>query len=299
MKKVKVWTSFEDQVKKLRERDCNITNEADCIEILGRVNYYRLTGYLYIFRDKAPEREDKFVPGTSLEGLLAIYQFDSELRRLLLVTLEKVEIFLRTQISHFHSEKYGPLGYLCNINHHKATYHHEFLNKFEKSVSEDNHTVFLKHHKREYNGQIPLWVAIELFSFGMLSKYYKNFTFKDKSNFSKVFYAYTNPNEQISLIGDISTWIHCCSLLRNKCAHYDRLYGNIVFDVIPSFKEHKEKADHSLFSQVLAVRACYPECEQWNQYFVNPLRDLLKKYTNFVELEKIGFPSDWFNRLIK
>ncbi len=49
---------------------------------LQRANYYRLSGYWYHFRrlTTSGKRADDFHPGTSLDEVVALYDFDARLR---------------------------------------------------------------------------------------------------------------------------------------------------------------------------------------------------------------------------
>ena len=49
----KPWLSFEDQLTQLKDRGLAITNDAKALEYLGRVGYYRLSGYWYSFRQRS------------------------------------------------------------------------------------------------------------------------------------------------------------------------------------------------------------------------------------------------------
>ena len=50
-------------------------------DVLRRVNYYRLSGYWYPFRQQiGGGRVDDFYPGTRLDDVVALYEFDARLR---------------------------------------------------------------------------------------------------------------------------------------------------------------------------------------------------------------------------
>ncbi|WP_408605246.1 Abi family protein [Anaerovorax odorimutans] len=58
--------------------------------MLCRNNYYRLSGYTLTLR-----KDDKlFYENITLDDVMQIYYFDSELRSLLLRVLEYIEIFI-------------------------------------------------------------------------------------------------------------------------------------------------------------------------------------------------------------
>lgn len=112
MDQVKKFSTYDELLNKLRDRGCIINNASACIEVLKNIGYYRLSAYFYPFM-----QEDKtFVEKLSFDKVYRIYEFDRKLRNLLLTALEVIEISLRARLAHFHSEKYGPQGYLNASN---------------------------------------------------------------------------------------------------------------------------------------------------------------------------------------
>ncbi len=49
---IKPPTTYKQQIEKLRLRGCIIEDEAHAIDILTKVNYYRLTAYFLPFKKK-------------------------------------------------------------------------------------------------------------------------------------------------------------------------------------------------------------------------------------------------------
>ena len=47
---IKSWTSYQEQVEILKNRGMAINDESKAIKYLQNINYYRLSGYSYIFR---------------------------------------------------------------------------------------------------------------------------------------------------------------------------------------------------------------------------------------------------------
>jgi len=89
---------------------------------------------------------------------------------------EQVEIAFRTHISYHIAHTYGALGHLESANFESTAYHSAFLVELNIEVKRSQ-VVLIKHHVEKYNGQIPIWVAIEVLSFRALSKLFSNFEF--------------------------------------------------------------------------------------------------------------------------
>lgn len=127
---VKPHTSYEDQIRILRNRGCTINNEDTCLEILRNVNYYRLTAYFLPFK----KDDNTYCENTSIERIYCIYEFDRKTRLLMLKILEEIEIKLRTSIAYTFAEKYGPLGYLDKGNFNKYHDHEHFISLFKSEI---------------------------------------------------------------------------------------------------------------------------------------------------------------------
>jgi abortive infection bacteriophage resistance protein len=88
---VKPATTYEQQIEKLRERGCYIRDERIAERILSQLNYYRFSAYFLPFR----KEDETYREGTDFMTVYLIYEFDREMRLLLLGALEQVEIFMR------------------------------------------------------------------------------------------------------------------------------------------------------------------------------------------------------------
>jgi len=105
-------TTYKQQIDKLREHGCIVSDESFCETVLSEVGYYRLSAYFLPFRTTG----GVYQAGTSFEQIYSIYEFDRKLRRLLFSMLEELEVYLRAQISYYHTHKYGSDGYLDPAN---------------------------------------------------------------------------------------------------------------------------------------------------------------------------------------
>lgn len=87
-------TTIQDQIKLLQNRGMQFVNTAEAEHYFSNISYYRLAGYWW------PMQADKtihvFKPGTRFENVIALYNFDRELRILVFDVIERIEIALRT-----------------------------------------------------------------------------------------------------------------------------------------------------------------------------------------------------------
>ena len=278
---LKTPATYQQQIAKLREHGCIILDEAFCQEVLSSVGYYRLSAYFLTFKMK----DGKYAPGTNFNQVYMLYEFDRKLRRLLFSMLEELEVYIRAQLSHHHAHKYGADGYLnpANFNFHHN--HLNFTSRLNDLVNGNDKLPFISHHTTKYNGQFPLWVIMEVFTFGMLSYFYAEMLTPDQKHVAhKVFKA---------SVADAKSWLYCCTNLRNMCAHSRRLY-NSVFSVIPAkIPNVDQSAQRKLFAAIIAVRELYPDARKWNGEFMPALVALIDEYSDAILLKNIGFPLDW------
>ena len=96
----KPFKTYKQQLRILRGRNLIISNGSRAIRILKREGYYNIiNGYKEIFLDANMTRQhqgDYYKNGTEFEHIAALYDFDRELRSVLLKYILKVEKYLKT-----------------------------------------------------------------------------------------------------------------------------------------------------------------------------------------------------------
>jgi abortive infection bacteriophage resistance protein len=198
--------------------------------------------------------------------------------------IEYVEISLRTRISYILAHNYGPMGYLQATHFKKQEFHGEFLSDLNREIKRSRE-VFIKHHKENYSGQIPIWVVTEIMSFGTLSKLFANMKNTDSNELSKRFYG-------VPAIY-FKSWLRALSQLRNICAHYGRLY-NRLFTSKPKLEKSDSESGilpNQLFSHILLLKKLMHETD-WKSKSIE-LEVLIEEYLEVIDLDKLGFPIDW------
>lgn len=283
---VKPAKTFEEQLDILRSRGLEVENELEALEALQRINYYRLSAYTLPFKggDK-----DAFIEGTSFRSIIRLYDFDHRLRYLLSEVLESVEIAFRDRVAYVLGHAFGALGYQDALNFRSVSFHAQFMVDLQKAV-EKSHELFIPHHQQNYSGKFPIWVAIEVLSFGTVSLLYKNMKSEQQAEVS----AYYDVGEPY-----LSTWVHSSVRLRNTCAHYGRLYSR-GFSPIAKFYSWQRKGGidpYSLFANLMALRGLCPTPRERTNV-INNIRAIIEEYDAILELKRMGFPNDWDSRLL-
>ncbi len=281
MAKTKLPATINQQIDKLRERGCVIENEAYAEETLTYINYFRLSNYFEPFCVS----KDRYEEGTTFENIMRVYEFDRKLRSILLAALEEVEIALRAAISNYHALKYGALGYQNSSNFDFRHNHNAFMGKIKHLVETNEEREFVKHYNNKYRGNFPLWVVMELFSFGTLAFFYKDMHSSDKKELADIYYNCSS--------SELDNWIFCLNELRNYCAHYNRLYGN-SFPVEPRKPRELDcELQPDVFGYIIVMKQVYHAPEDWNRQVVKPLARMIKQYSDVIRLAHLGFPEDW------
>lgn len=176
MKFEKPAVSVPDQVKLLKRRGMAVRDEALAQHYLNFISYYRLRAYWLPFEVPAANNGDHaFRDGTTFEDVLTLYIFDRELRLLVLDAIERVEVALRAQWAHHMAMTYGPHGYLEQGHYSVIRHHAKDVTALEKEFNRSEDT-FAIHYRDKYTSPKlpPVWMAAEVMSFGLLSKFYGN-----------------------------------------------------------------------------------------------------------------------------
>lgn len=228
------------------------------MRILEKENYYNvINGYKDLFLDHpaSATSDEAYKAGTTFDEVYALYSFDRELRHIYLKYLLKIENMFKSVIAHEFSAQYGHDNYLKleNFQYTASTDPKDLAYiakkhtlqiprdnaKIKKYSAEENAASVIKligdiqqeiarqmskHHQvvthyMTNHSYIPLWVLVNVLTFGKITTFYNNMKPTDKSNISKQFGL--QPVE-------LHKYMEMLGLARNKCAHDERFF-NIRF----------------------------------------------------------------------
>jgi abortive infection bacteriophage resistance protein len=273
------------QISKLRENGLIIDDEEYASSTLKSINYYRLLHYFAVFLDESGQYYKK---GTTFEDGTRLYEFDRKLRVEILAALEEVEVAARAAISNNHAKKYGALGYLKETSFDRRHNHKAFLNKIERMLDKNSDLTFVRHYNKKHGGMFPLWVMMEMFSFGMLVFFYQDLTKEDKKYIAKHYFDLDFRN--------VESWLESLADLRNHCAHYNRVYDNCLPWELRSVEltnPREYKMGSSLFDYLLAIKFLHRRGNEWGKLFVCDMEKMFGDYRGIVDPKILGFPNDW------
>jgi abortive infection bacteriophage resistance protein len=212
--------SFKDQLNKLKKRGLRINHEEYALDILSRINYYRLSAYWLPFKQKnaSGHMTDAFQKGIEFGSIVELYEFDRKLRLLVMDALERVEISIRTSITYFLAHKYGAFALHHAENFHPQFNHPHYIQKIHQEIGRSRES-FIEHFQEKYSGfpQLPVWMATEVISFGALSVLFRGLKNEDKRAIAQDNYN-LHPKT-------LANWLHFLTYIRNVCAHHSRLWN--------------------------------------------------------------------------
>lgn len=281
------------QVEKLLEHGCEITDFEQALLILSKINYYKLSAYFLPFR----LTPDTYMPGTTLFKVYKIYEFERKLSSFLYGVIQEIEVFIKTQIAYYHSNKYGALGYTddSKVKPSHIAKHSVLIQQFNNEVRRNSDLPFVKHHIDNYNGNFPFWVAVELFSLGNTSQFFAQMLTSDQKTVANIISGITGTHWTYK---QLDSCLHCLTILRNKCAHFSRIYYS-QFSATPKLPITDDKKAYIkgrkyvyLFPYIFVLKDLYPSPENWCSILTG-LKSMIEEYNEFIDIQHIGFPDNW------
>lgn len=233
---VKAFSTVEDQVKLLRSRGLELDDEAQASQWLRSIGYYRLSGYWYPYRqmESAPQgsRKDDFVPGTSFNDVVGLYEFDRKLRTLIHDGIERIEVAMRAQVSAYLG-KIGPLAYQDPNNFRPSFDHKRWLDTVNMRVNRARtHSEPVRHHDQKYGGALPIWVLTEVLDFADVSRLFEGLPSAVQWRIAgelgiqiDTFSLSRSQRSRVKKLHPMVRWLEQLTVLRNSAAHHSRLWN--------------------------------------------------------------------------
>lgn len=301
----KTFASFEQQIQHLEEKGIIISDRAYAESMLKQIGYFPLIGgYKHLFRVPFTKTYKK---GTTFEEIVALYEFDSDLRDLFLKYLLQIERNLRSLMSYYFTEKYGESqdAYLDSSNYNTNRRNQKVVSRLISTLKYAANTTDYEfiNYQRDTYGNIPLWVLVSVLTFGNLSKMYKVFPQSLQSKICKNF-GIINQKQMEQFLSVLTKF-------RNVCAHSERLFTYRTRDTISDLPLHRKLSipmqgsqyqygKNDLFAVVIAFRYLLPDKDfrLFKKRLAKSIDDVSEKLIHIEHtdlLEKMGFPENWKN----
>lgn len=317
----KEYKNINELINIQRDRGLDIFDDVNTKRIIELSNYYGLFNrYKTPFLDKNLNGE-KYIRGTTFNEIYELYKFDQRIRSIFFEYILIIENNVKSIISNEFSKVYGHKNYLLIDNFNNTVTANQrttleikkarildLISKIHQEISNKliNNNQMITHYIINH-GYVPLWVLVNILSFGTISKFYYLMKNKDKNNVSR---HYNIKPDQFESILKILTEF------RNSCAHNERLYSFRVLNksnmpkFIPDFDIHMNLGipkdasgnyvcgKNDLFSIVIIFKYILD-----NDNFMIFINSLIKECNNFEKQLKsinireiykfMGFPLNW------
>lgn len=205
------------QQQELRIKGLKIDDEPFASQFLKFVNYHRLSAYCVPFENN----KKKFYSGITFETIAATYDFDRELRLVMLDAIERIEVAIRSVLVTYMSQEYNDDYWYGNMTLFQKHYKYDELMDKVRRIKED--------HEKESGcniANLPCWTALEGLSFGDLSKMFSHLK---KVSDQKKISAYFDVQHE-----NMESWLKSIAYIRNICAHHQRLWNRVLVIYKPS-----------------------------------------------------------------
>lgn len=287
--------TIPQQLQSYTDSGMTISSVDEATAALTTIGYYRLRGYSFHLYDNISKQ---YRPGTDFSHILKLYHFDMELSRLLFSMATSIEVALRARLSDALLTYNDALILTDPAAFSDKKLFWQNLSSLSSQITRSN-DVFIRHNFQNYNGEIPLWAAVEIMSFGTLSKTIKNLKTGKGSAYTALagYYCYRSPRGKLvkPSLQMLSSWIQSVSILRNMCAHNSRIYNrtiNTFPELLITDQPNPRPLHNGLYQILLAMKYLRPTDEIWKNFYVD-LHNLFNKYNGFFDLSYMNFPSDW------
>lgn len=310
--------SRNDQVQIMVGRGLACQDQLAAERLLKQVGYYRLSAYVYPFREMLPPEEariaspahyrsDAIRPGTTFEHVQSLWRFDRKLRLKCLDALEVVEIGLRSELAHTLAQR-DIFGHLdpAALDEERCddvcpdgltTFFDDWMVRYEKLKNDAKNEDYMVHHRGKYGDPVPIWIAVEFLDFGALCKLYRLLRKSDQNALAASMGVKGGPL--------LKKWLRDLNYLRNLCAHHSRLWNRVLTYQSSQFNANqveeplKHAANWPVRDKIYVLAAILAyltsQIDPTSTWHLD-LRTLIRKFPEVPGLTPeadMGFPTDW------
>ena len=281
-------TSIQDRLDQLWQRGMAIPHPEKATHFLSHVNFYRLRGYWEPFENRTVNGDrHAFRTGATFDAVIERYEFDRELRTLLLDAFNHIEVSIRTQWAH-HLAGVAGGGPAAHLNPQL------FSSRYYQNLA-DLHRAYDRHGRGTHHyhfADCPIWAIVEVMSFGQLSRWYGD-TCRPVRRLVAGAYGI---DERI-----LRAVLRHLAPIRNICAHHERLWDRefITRIAVPKrlggFKDSPSlfnRGDNGRLYNALVMVAYLAGVIQSGAGWAEGLKTLMNRYPRIPQ-GRMGFPTDW------
>lgn len=288
----KPFLTLEQLVELLTDERGLVCSNRDNLSLyLHRVSYYRFTGYARQFQRNPKYGDDHFIDDASFEIIQSMMVKDEKLRSLLFKQLSTIEIGIRSVLAHELGRAYGNKAFYLDesnyldLNNRPETIVGKLASDLARSKS-----LMISHYADsgvkgdtvsdwiERYRDVPIWVAVEVASFGHISNLIEYFADREV-----VKAAAGSLSVQWDPFGSV---IHSLSVMRNLCCHHRQLWNRTLDIQCPVQKKLRPRGieyDYSGPYAAIIMANYYREKIDGNTSVANEISALLDSDKCFSE----------------
>ncbi len=281
-------SGVHEQIKILQDRGLVIDDYDFARDFLEEVYFHRFLSYSVPFLIKG--QKNHYQHNVKFSTIVKVYEFDSQLRSIILGAIESIEISVRTQFISL-SWKYGSHFYL----NHRLFKDHKLLNdsieRIQYQMKSSSDFLVKEYFNNYMDPQMPpIWSALELTSIGQLSKWLLNLKHdEDKSLVAKRYQLHFSVLQAI---------LDNLTIIRNLSAHHARVW-NQHYDFVCIVDDRHQSISHALCDgnkiySVLLLITYILRTLGIEKPFFNKLVNLIEVYE--INVAEMGFPLNWQQR---
>lgn len=314
----KPWLPIDQQIDQLAARGLTVGDREHATAVIRAVGYYRLTGYLYPFREsESYETEgrtcttvlDTYCPDTTLHHAEDIITFDRRLRMLTMEGIERIEVAARMQIGYVLGRR-SAFSYedpecftdaftapSTDMREPAPSKHVQWLQRVNARKSRSDEQ-FVAHFRDRYDDRMPVWALTEILELGHLSTLYPGMLQPDAQEVADAFGV---PTKKL-----MTSWLASLNYVRNVSAHHARLFNRKlqyapkrpaagqVPDLDHLSNESNPKPTFGTYNALAVIaylsRSIDPACD-WTPR----MRALLREFpaSHALTVHSVGVPDGW------
>jgi abortive infection bacteriophage resistance protein len=214
----KPYKTPKDLVVMLKQRGLIIADEREAERRIGTISYYRLSAYMHPFL-KNPKEQHIFHNNVCFDDVVALYNFDKELRIFLFKAISEIEIALMSTIANSGVEVLADNFWFTNPSYFVVStprnqgYDLTLIKKeYDRSKEQ-----FVKNFKSKYLEVLPpSWIVAEVLTFGTIASAYKCIK---SIRLKKIIARQFNLEPSV-----FESWVSIIGLVRNLCK-YPQIYA--------------------------------------------------------------------------
>jgi len=321
----KPFKTLRQQLTILRTRNLDIKNGSKTMRILEKEGYYNIiNGYKDIFLDTSATMvagDDRYKTGITFDHIYALYDFDRNLRWILIKYILKMETSIKTKMSYIFSETHRMNFSYLDINNfdssspQKTTKLIATISNVIKNNSERARGGQIYHYLDKYK-ELPLWVLIKKMTLGETYHFFDVLQEPMKYEFTKACiaeyereYSVVLPPQLETNTAILSRVFRFINHFRNICAHEERLFNTVMRagnTRIPSIEHFHKRGTYPFKSRCfdcVLILGFFLTKKDYKK-FIRQLSDELGNLQEHLPasmfnavLIHMGFPRDWMQKI--